>query len=489
MPLLSRIKPKRLRCDRAPRWALLGTLVTSLASPAAANAAEAPRVKLVTVPVALGAGAEVTDRKLRVRAIDAGIERRGPGATVCAPFAFTAFALRWRNGPSGEVTARVRSAIESGAWSRSYELVSDPAEGPDASSAEWHAKMRATDLLWTGRARCVRLALDLPPGARIEDPKAVFIDSSGDPPSSGVRTERSSVKRPEIVTREMWGARESLRNCPPAYARKLKAGFVHHTAGSNRYTRAQSDDVLRAIYHYHTRIRGWCDIGYNFLVDKYGTVFEGRAGGIDRPVVPAAQQGFNRGAFAVSAIGNFEERAPWAATISALQHVLAWRLDVAHLPARGRARMISTGGPHTRYPAGTEVRLRVVNGHRRTGLTACPGDKLSRLIRDIRVAAARIGGPKILRPRSSSPSLRAGSDKVVLRARSNRRLDWTVTIASSEEAVRTFESVGRRVRFGWRGTYRSGDPVGPGRYVVRIMGQTSQGKEARPARLRLNVTD
>jgi hypothetical protein len=375
-----------------------------------------------------------------------------------------------------------------GAWGKAYEVASDSAEGPDASSEEW-APARTTDLLWTGRARCVRLSLDARAGARIVAPEVVFIDSSGFVRRRSVLASPASVERPPIVTRKMWGAREKLRNCPPYYARKLKTGFIHHTAGSNDYSRAQSDDVVRAIYYYHAQVRGWCDIGYNFLVDKYGTVFEGRAGGISRRVVPAAQQGFNYRAFAVSVMGNFENRRPSRAAIRSLKRLLAWRLDVAHLPPDGRARMVSTGGPNTRYPAGTRVRLRVLNGHRRTGLTACPGDELSRLIPRIRAAAERLGGPKIVRPRTSVRSFAAGSDGAVVRARSFDELSWVASISSGAGVVRSFEDRGTRLRFRWRGLDELGEPVEPGRYIVRITGETIAGESARPARVRLRVTE
>ena len=69
---------------------------------------------------------------------------------------------------------------------------------------------------------------------------------------------------------------------------------VHHTAGSNSYTAAQSAAIVRAIELYHVKGNGWNDIGYNFLVDKYGQVFEGRIGGIERNVVGAHAEGFNR---------------------------------------------------------------------------------------------------------------------------------------------------------------------------------------------------
>ena len=96
--------------------------------------------------------------------------------------------------------------------------------------------------------------------------------------------------------------------CPnPQYDKVIRAGIVHHTAGSNEYAPEDSAGIIRSIYEYHTRTLGWCDIAYNALVDKYGQVFEGRAGGIDRPVEGAHTGGFNRDTWGVAMLGNFDQ--------------------------------------------------------------------------------------------------------------------------------------------------------------------------------------
>ena len=96
--------------------------------------------------------------------------------------------------------------------------------------------------------------------------------------------------------------------CPnPQYDKVIRAGIVHHTAGSNEYAPEDSAGIIRSIYEYHTRTLGWCDIAYNALVDKYGQVFEGRAGGMTRPVEGAHTGGFNRDTWGVAMLGNFDE--------------------------------------------------------------------------------------------------------------------------------------------------------------------------------------
>ena len=105
-------------------------------------------------------------------------------------------------------------------------------------------------------------------------------------------------------------------------------GFVHHTVNANDYTRDQVPSIIRGIYAYHARSRGWSDIGYNFLVDRFGRIWEGRYGGVDRPVVGAHTLGYNDNAFAASAIGNFETARPSRAMIRAYGALFAWKLSL-----------------------------------------------------------------------------------------------------------------------------------------------------------------
>ena len=122
------------------------------------------------------------------------------------------------------------------------------------------------------------------------------------------------------------------------------------------------------------RGNGWNDIGYNFLVDKYGQVFEGRAGGIDRNVIGAQAEGFNTGSVGIAVIGNYSSAQIAPATQTALAKLLAWRLDVAHVDPLGLVTWMSGGNP--KYPRGKPVLLRAISGHRDTGFTSCPGTRL-----------------------------------------------------------------------------------------------------------------
>ena len=149
--------------------------------------------------------------------------------------------------------------------------------------------------------------------------------------SSQVRPGRSRALSvagsPSIVPRADWQADERIVRMHPLYAPTLKLAVVHHTAGSNAYTPAQSAAIVRGIELYHVKGNGWSDIGYNFLVDRYGTVYEGRAGGMTRNVIGAHALGFNNGTAGVALIGNFQSTPPPPAMEDALARLLAWRLD------------------------------------------------------------------------------------------------------------------------------------------------------------------
>ena len=134
--------------------------------------------------------------------------------------------------------------------------------------------------------------------------------------------------KPKIYSRAQWGADERMRDKGSLHYFEVHAGFVHHTVNANDYTRAQVPGILRSIYAYHTRSRGWSDVGYNFLVDRFGRIWEGRYGGVDRPVVGAHTLGYNDNSFAMSAIGNFELRRPSKAMLQAYGALFAWKLSL-----------------------------------------------------------------------------------------------------------------------------------------------------------------
>ena len=229
---------------------------------------------------------------------------------------------------------------------------------------------------------------------------------------------------PPIVPRLSWGADESIRRAPPSYADEVRFAIIHHTAGRNDYTRAQAPAIVRGIELFHVQGNGWNDIGYNFLVDRFGTVYEGRFGGIDRNVVGAHALGFNTGSVGIALLGTYGNTKPSAAALDAIERLIAWRLDLAHADPTSFLTYISGGSD--RYPSGIPVLLNAVSGHRDTGFTECPGDSLYARLSEIAAAARTLGGLKIFEPvaETSGSSIR-------VRARLSQAETWTVAITSS----------------------------------------------------------
>jgi hypothetical protein len=208
----------------------------------------------------------------------------------------------------------------------------------------------------------------------------------------------------------------------PLFARAVRLTVVHHTAGTNSYTRAQAAAIVRGIEIYHVQGNGWNDIGYNFLVDRFGTVYEGRAGGIDKNVIGAHSEGFNTGTAGVALIGNFSHATPPRAQQDALVNLLAWRLDVAHVDPLSTVVYISGG--NYKFRSGKNVTLRAISGHRDTGPSECPGAVAYALLPGIAKRVSVTGLPKLYTP----TVIGALGGLVRFQARLSSSLPWTVTV-------------------------------------------------------------
>ncbi|WP_190171996.1 peptidoglycan recognition protein family protein [Streptomyces mirabilis] len=197
-------------------------------------------------------------------------------------------------------------------------------------------------------------------------------------------------ERPSIVTRRGWGADESLREGGFVYTKKVKAAFVHHTASGNNYSCSQAPSVIRSIYRYHVVSSGWRDIGYNFLVDKCGNIYEGRAGGVAKPVMGAHTLGFNDDTMGIAVLGTFGNTKPAAASVTAIARLTAWKLGLYGADPRAKTYLKSGGG--NLYRKGKNARLNVISGHRDGFATDCPGSLLYGKLGSARTAAARYQG-------------------------------------------------------------------------------------------------
>ena len=327
------------------------------------------------------------------------------------------------------VSVRTRTA---GTWSPWQEMHYDPEHQPDPGTTEGgRADVVGTDAVVVGdvddvQVRAATVSGEAPAGlalaivdpgedvaATYEEPDidtgALGEDGAAADGGSGEAAELSAAvtgpasvtPKPEIFSRAQWGADESLRDGgSPSYG-EVHAGFVHHTVNANDYDRSDVPSILRGIYAYHTQSLGWSDVGYNFLVDRFGQVWEGRYGGVGRPVVGAHTLGYNDDSFAMSAVGNFDVTRPSEEMVSSYARLFAWKLSLHGVEADDGRQWVTSRS----FPA--------VNGHRDAGQTACPGRYLYERIPDIRRRAAGLQRPFTARNPEANLSGRGWPDLIV----------------------------------------------------------------------------
>jgi hypothetical protein len=371
---------------------------------------------------------------------------------------FDMVGLHWQ-GP-GTVEFRTRSFV--GRWSAWRRADPEGEDLPNVGTPETRATRgwRVGNPYWTGSSDRIEYRLR----GNVRRLRAYFVLS----PEVRIPLRRVSLTdSPLLIDRETWGANEAIRRAPPSYATALQFALVHHTAGTNSYTASQSAAIVRGIEIYHVKGNGWNDIGYNFLVDKYGQVFEGRYGGVDKPVIGAHAEGFNTGSVGVAMLGTYGTSAPSAVARTALAKLLAWRLDIAHVDPKSTLTWVSGG--NARFAAGVPVFIRAVSGHRDTGFTSCPGAALYSQLDAIAQQAQSDGLPKLY-----APSVRGAlGGQVRFRARLSESLSWTVTVADATgTVVATGTGTSQDVDWTW-----DASTAAPGSYSWTI----SAGDNVRPA--------
>ena len=343
-----------------------------------------------------------------------------------APKRFNIVGLRWRGAGEARVSLRVRAA--GGRWSPWRAVQAEPSDGPDPGRGE-PARGGASAPLWAGQADWVQFRSSRAlPGARLH-----FVNSTGT--ATAAERARTAVRRvasrglmavagsdvahaagarPGIVTRAEWGAdQHCVPRVEPEHG-EVKAAFVHHTVTANEYSRAEAPAIVLGICRYHRDSNGWNDIGYNFLVDRYGTIYEGRGGGVDGAVVGAQAQGFNAQSTGISNIGNFSSVPQTRAAIAAMARLIRWKLPLHGQPVSGTAVLTSAGGASNRWPAGTQVTFNRIAGHRDGNATSCPGAALYAQLPSLRrrvTTAERT--PVALTATPSAARVRVGDSAVI----------------------------------------------------------------------------
>jgi uncharacterized protein with LGFP repeats len=343
------------------------------------------------------------------------------------PFSMVALTSQDLTGTS----ARVRAKKDDGSWGPWYEA--EPLEGVGADEP---SPVHGTDPVFVGRTTAVQIAVRRPADApttgaaapvaepdgpelgyipaNVEQPlpqniTAVLISPPEAPPDLVPMPNAATPagQPPRIINRAEWGADEGMRCGEPRYDTRIRAGVVHHTAGSNEYTPHDSAGIVRSIYEYHTRTLGWCDIAYNAMVDKYGQVFEGRAGGMTRPVEGAHTGGFNHNTWGVAMLGNFDTVPPTPIQLRHTARLLGWVLGQSGVDPLGTVVLPSEGGSFTTFPFGASPTLPTIFTHRDVGNTECPGNAAYALMGQIRDIAARFNDPP--GPEQLAETLRGGA--------------------------------------------------------------------------------
>ena len=380
---------------------------------------------------------------------------QGERTLASTPGRFDLVGVRWHG--SGSVRFSVRSTT--GTWGPWLDAAAEEGDQPDPGSAEARASRgwRLGNPTWVGAADGIRYRIR----GTVRDLRAAFVRS---PELKIPLRAIAAAGSPPIVPRSAWGADESIRRAEPSYAPAIRFASVHHTAGTNAYSPSQAAAIMRGIEVYHVKSNGWNDIGYNFLVDRYGTVYEGRYGGIDRNVIGAYALGFNTGSVGVAVMGTFGTSQIPAAAEASLEKLLAWRLDLAHVDPVSSLTFVSGGSE--RYAAGVPVVLRAVSGHRDTGLTTCPGDLLYAKLDSIAAKAQAIGLPKLYEPKVTG----AVGGTVRFQARVSSALPWRVTVSDGlgqQLAVGTGQ--GPTVDYSWDASLVT---VSGARWRIEVAGAT-----------------
>jgi hypothetical protein len=322
----------------------------------------------------LAADFELAPAALHAAAADRPVTSR----PIRAPRRFDLVGLRWRAGGRAPVV-RVRVRRDGDAWTHWFRLAPGDS-GPHAS-----------DPLWTGGADVVQYRLS----HAVRGLRLHFVNARGRPRLHAAR----AVDDHGVIGRSSWSGHGQ---CTPRHRPLLgqvEVVFVHHTDTATSYSRDDVPAMILAICRYHRESNGWDDIGYNFLVDRFGRVWAGRAGGIDKAVVGAQTAGFNGESTGIANLGTFQSTRQTDAAIRAMARLIRWKLPLHGARTSGHATLVSVGSPDGGYPAGATLRLDRIAGHRDAFATDCPGAALYAQLPGLRDMVGQIA-PQPASPRA-----------------------------------------------------------------------------------------
>lgn len=333
-------------------------------------------------------GANITVDDAAVRTQGGETEERRVVKEFTRDREFTLFGLTWKG--DRDIVAYVRAQRADGTWTEWFEMDPlDAAPGTDTFGTEpifveptkrVQVSTGNVDLLENGRK-------DSTAPNTATDIQAVFIDGGTGTVNGNIKpvVDSYTYGMPKVITRAQWGAG---KNSNPTYTAPVTAATVHHTAGSNNYTEAQAPGIVRGIWNYHTYTLGWGDVGYNAMVDKYGNIYEGRYGGLDRAVQGAHVGGFNQNTWGVSVLGNYQTAVPTQASLQALGDIIGWKAAVSGFDPMGSSyHYADFDFKGSKYRAGQGGMFPNINAHRDFHYNECPGQNLYNQMGTVRTIA------------------------------------------------------------------------------------------------------
>jgi N-acetylmuramoyl-L-alanine amidase len=339
----------------------------------------------------------------------------GSSGPIAAPRTFSLVGVEWSS--PGHVHIQLRVRGRSGSWSP-WAVASTLGHGPDELRS---GAPLIGEGIWTGPAENVELRSSRPlHGVRLHfvapEPGATFSGRAAAASQSRAQPIlNAGPGQPSIIARQVWARGKAPPAVNPGYG-TVKLAFVHHTDNPNGYSSDQVPSILYSIYQFHRYTRGWDDIGYNFVIDLFGRIWEARKGGIDQAVVGAQAGGYNKVSTGVAILGTFDSVLPTASALDALQRLLAWKLSLHGVPTSGRVTVEVNPADafYTPFKPGARVSLPRVAGHRDGDSTGCPGDALYGHLPAVRSQVQPLAkSPLRLSFRTSAAKVRRGTPVVL----------------------------------------------------------------------------
>ena len=307
-------------------------------------------------------------------------------------FGFNAFVINWHeNFPTdSKVSIDVRTSVDGRVWSEWETLEEDPDSDGKVPKKE-NEKFSSLHVAYGSFIQQrVRLIIGQNDVGSLDEIKITYINSEGNfienawnktyrklsslfelvDEAFAASTSKQPTDRPRIISRGEWGADPRLMKWQPEY-KPTKKIIVHHTVTANNDPNPEA--TVRAIYYFHAVVRSWGDIGYNFLVDKRGNIYEGRYGGDG--VVGGHVYHYNVGSVGVGVLGDYRLAKPTSATMNALQKVVVWKTTTNKIDPSGK----SSFGPR-----GYRKYFPNVTFHGNLGLTECAGINLINFVPKLR---------------------------------------------------------------------------------------------------------